>query len=62
MRIMLYVGVFFLVLAGVFALSARTDFLAAQHRWMPAARTHGRVAIIFAIVGAGLVLTQLIFR
>jgi hypothetical protein len=60
MRIMLYVGIFFLVLAAVFALAARSDYLAAQRHWMPVGQTHRRIAIIFAIVGLGLVLSRLL--
>jgi hypothetical protein len=60
MRITLYVGVFFLVLAAVFVLAARSDYLAARCHWMPVGKTRRRIAIISAIVGLVLIFWQLI--
>jgi hypothetical protein len=55
-RIALAVGVFFLVLATVFAFAARSDFVNAQRQWASAGRTRRRVAVLFAIVGFGLLI------
>ena len=55
MSITAIVGSFFLVLAAVFGFAACRDYRAAQHQWMPAGRTRRSVAMIFAIVGLGLV-------
>ena len=56
MRITLAVGVFFLVLSTVFAFAARSEFVNAQRQWTPAGRTRRRVAVMFAIVGFGLLI------
>ncbi len=60
MHITLAVGIFFLVLAVAFAVAARGDYLAAQRQWFPAGKTRRRVAVIFALVGLGLVLYRLL--
>jgi hypothetical protein len=62
MDVTVIVGVFFLVLAAVFGFATRRDYLAAQRHWSPACRAHFRVAIIFTLVGAGLVVWKLIFK
>jgi hypothetical protein len=56
MRIPLLVGLVFLVLAAGFAFAARSDFVKAQRQVTPAVKTLRRVAIIFAIVGFGLLI------
>jgi hypothetical protein len=60
MYITLAVGIFFLVLALAFGLAARSDYLTAQRQWRPAGKTRRRVAVIFALVGLGLVLSRLL--
>jgi|CZKM01.1.fsa_nt_gi hypothetical protein len=62
MRITLFVGLFFFVLAVIFGTAARRDYVKAQCQWSPAAKTRRRIAIIFAIVGLGLVLWQLTWK
>jgi hypothetical protein len=56
MRISLAVSVFFLFLAIIFAFAAGSDFVNAQRQWTPAGRTRRRVAVVFAIVGFGLLI------
>jgi hypothetical protein len=53
MNITLIVGLFFLVLAVVFALLALSQ-------GTPAAKARRRIAVIFAIVGFGLVVSRLL--
>jgi len=54
------IGILFLVLAAIFAFAASQSFLAAQRQWNPAGKTYCRVATIFALVGAGLILSRFI--
>lgn len=61
MKIPAIIGVFFLVLAAVFGLATLRSFLVTQGQGLPANKSWTRIAIIFALVGAGLVLWQLIF-
>lgn len=60
MNIRILVGIFFMVLAAIFGFAASRGFLAAQRQWNSASKTYRRVAIIFALIGAGLILLQLI--
>ena len=62
MSITLIIGVFFLVLAAIFAFAARGDYLAASSQWTPAGKTRRRISIIFAIVGVSLILWQLTWK
>ncbi|HEY1790026.1 MAG TPA: hypothetical protein VGJ73_17905 [Verrucomicrobiae bacterium] len=59
MNIRVLVGIFFLALSAIFGFAAWQSFLAGQRQWTPAGQTYRRVAIIFALVGAGLILLQL---
>jgi len=59
MQITLIVGVFFLVLAAVFAIAGWRDYLSAQRQWTTVSRVRFRTAISFTIVGTGLVLWKL---
>ncbi len=59
MNITLAVGVFFIVLATVFAVAAARDPRTAGENQVPANRARRRVAMVFAIVGLGLVLYRL---
>jgi hypothetical protein len=54
--ITIIIGGFFLLLAAINAFAMRRDYLAAQKQLTPAVTTRRRIAIIFALVGAGLVL------
>jgi hypothetical protein len=56
----LYVGVFFLVLAAIFARAARSDYIANQRQWSPVLKTRSRSTVIFAIVALGLILSWLL--
>ena len=56
---MALIGVFFLVLAVIFAFGAWTDYKRAERQWSPAAKTRRRIAMIFGIVGVGLLLAAL---
>jgi len=58
-NIAIVVGVFFVVLAVVFAVAARGDYRAAQRQWTPAGKTRRRIALIFGVVGLGLIFWQL---
>ncbi len=62
MSITLIIGVFFLVLATIFAFAARSDYLAATRQWTPAGKTRRRISVIFAIVGVSLVLWQFTWK
>jgi len=62
MKTRFHVGIFFLALALVFALAARSDYLASQRHWLPVGKTRGRIAIVFAIVGGGLLVSWLLRR
>ena len=57
--ITLCVGIFFLVLALVFAIAAWKDNRSAGGILIPASKTRRRVAVIFCLVGLGLVLLHL---
>jgi hypothetical protein len=50
------VGIFFLVLAIIFGIAAGVNYSAAQRQWTPRAKTRRRVAIVFALVGLGLLI------
>jgi hypothetical protein len=50
------VGAFFLLLSLIFVFAAGSDLVNAQRQWMPAGRTRRRVAVVFAIVGFGLLI------
>jgi len=54
------VGCFFIVLAVIFSFAAASDFRKAGRQWGPAAKAHRKIAIIFAIVGAGLIAWRLL--
>jgi hypothetical protein len=56
MKITLAIGVFFLFLAAVFGLASWADYRKAERHWTSAGVTRRRIAIIFALVGLGLVL------
>jgi len=56
LSVMMVIGTFFVVLACIFVFAARRDYIAAQSQWSPAARTRRRIAVIFGIVGFGLLL------
>jgi len=58
-RIAIAVGVFFVVLAVVFAVAARGDYRAAKRQWTPGGKTRRRIALLFAVVGLGLIFWQL---
>jgi uncharacterized integral membrane protein len=60
--ITIIIGVFFLVLAGINAFAMRRDYLAAQKQQTPAVATRKRIAIVFALVGGGLVVLGLLNR
>jgi hypothetical protein len=59
MNMRILIGIFFLVLGAIFGFAAWQGLVAAQRQWNPASKTYRRVAIIFALVGAGLILLQL---
>ena len=59
MSIGIIVGLFFVVLAVIFGVAALGDYRKAQRQWTPAGKARRRIAIIFAIVGLGLVLLNL---
>ena len=59
MPITVIVGVFFLVLAAVYAIAGWREYLSAQRQWTPLIRVRFRTAISFTIVGAGLILWKL---
>lgn len=62
MKIPAIIGVFFLVLAAVFGFAALKSYLVTKGQGLPANKSWSRIAIIFALVGAGLVfLTRLMF-
>jgi uncharacterized membrane protein len=54
------IGVFFLVLAVIFAVAARADYSKAAGQLTPAVKTRRRVAIIFAVVGWALIIWHLV--
>ncbi|HWD91513.1 MAG TPA: hypothetical protein VG938_04105 [Verrucomicrobiae bacterium] len=60
--ITIIIGVFFLLLAAINAFAMRRNYLAAQKQQTPAVTAKRRIAIIFALVGAGLVLLGLFNR
>jgi uncharacterized integral membrane protein len=60
--ITIIIGVFFLVLAAINAFAMRMNYLVAQKQQTPAVTAKRRIAIIFALVGAGLVLLGLFNR
>ncbi len=59
MNIGLAIGAFFVVLGIIFGFAARSDYLTASHQWSPAAITRRRIAIIFGLVGIGLLIWHL---
>jgi hypothetical protein len=56
------IGVFFVVLALVFAVAAGKDYASAGRQWTPAGRTRRRVSVIFAGIGLGLIFWHYISR
>ena len=60
--ITLCVGIFFIVLAIVFAFAAGGEYVRAQRQWTPAGKTRRRVAFIFALVGSSLCAWQILIR
>jgi hypothetical protein len=54
------IGVFFLVLAVIFAVAARSEYSKAAGQTTPAVKARRRVAIIFAAVGWGLIIWHLV--
>jgi hypothetical protein len=60
--ITIIIGVFFLLLAAINAFAMRRDYLAAQKQQIPAVTARKRIAIVFALVGAGLILLGLLNR
>jgi len=59
MKITLGVGVLFLVLATIFGASAWAAFISSGRQWGVTGITRRRIAIIFGIVGLGLLLLSL---
>lgn len=57
--ITLYVGIFFLILAVAFGFSAGRENRASGGSLTPARKARRRVAVIFGLVGLGLVLMHL---
>ncbi len=58
MRIMLIIGLFFLVLGIIFGFAAASDYRESQKRWTPAGIARRRIAVIFATVGLVLIVLQ----
>lgn len=58
MRIMLIMGLFFLVLGIIFGFAAGSDYRAAQGKWTPAGIARRRIAVIFATIGLILIALQ----
>lgn len=56
MNVQVAVGIFFLVLALVFAIAVKRDNRPTQNPLPPAVKTRRRIAMIFALVGLGLLL------
>jgi len=56
------IGLFFLLLAVLYAILARKNYIAAQKQPTPAVKARGRIAVIFALVGLGLVMLGLLNR
>jgi protein-S-isoprenylcysteine O-methyltransferase Ste14 len=57
-----WLGLIFLVVGVVYALVARGAFVTAKREWTSAARTYRLLAVIFAVVGVGLLLWQVALR
>ncbi len=53
--------ILFLVLALVFTIAARNDFVKNDRQWSPVVKTRFRVAVAFGIVGLLLLLRPLVF-
>jgi len=55
-----YIGGFYLILSLVFALIAWTNHRASHGQWTPTGKTCRRIAVIFALVGLGLIISNLL--
>ena len=62
MQLQVIIGIFFMVLAVIFGVSALRQYVKAQGSWTPAGKTHRKMAITFVLVGVGLVIWRLIFK
>lgn len=62
MNVQIVIGCFFVVLGGIYGFAARRDYLAAERKSTPAVKTRWRVALIFALVGLGLIGWRLAMR